>query len=54
MDAPRIKVDCTVDNCKFNHQHLCHARSLKVDAMGGHHADTSDGTCCSTSIDSHD
>ena len=53
MDAPKLQVDCTVDNCKFNKDHLCHAHSLKVDAMGNHHADTIDGTCCSTFIDNH-
>jgi hypothetical protein len=37
-----------------NKAHMCHAPSLKVDAMGNHHADTSDGTCCSTFINRHD
>ena len=53
MEGPRMQVNCTVDNCKFNKSHVCYARSLKVDAMGDHHADTSDGTCCSTFVDNH-
>lgn len=53
MDAPRMKVSCTVDNCKYNKSHMCYADSIKVDAMGDHHADTRDGTCCSTFIEDH-
>ena len=53
MDVPKLQVDCTVDNCKFNRDHLCHAPSLKIDAMGSHHAYSSESTCCSTFISQH-
>jgi hypothetical protein len=53
MSEPRMQVDCTVDNCKFNRDHLCYAHGIKVDAKGDHHANTNDGTFCSTFIDEH-
>lgn len=43
-----MKVKCSVENCKYNKEHLCHAFGLEVGAMGDGHADTSDGTCCQT------
>ena len=53
MDVPKLQVNCTVDNCKFNRDHMCFANSIKVDATGSHHANSSDGTHCSTFIDEH-
>lgn len=48
MDAPKMQVKCSVENCHFNKQNMCHADNLKVDAMGDKKAHTSDGTCCTT------
>ncbi len=50
MDAPKMKVKCSVDNCRYNKEHLCFAHGLEVSAMGSNKADTSDGTCCETFI----
>ena len=51
MDAPKMQVKCSVDNCKYNKAHMCYAGGLEVNAMGDHHAHTPDGTCCETFID---
>lgn len=50
MEAPKMKVKCGVENCHYNDQHMCHADSLEVNAMGigTNKAETSDATCCST------
>lgn len=48
MDAPRMKVKCSVDNCHYNEDHMCYADELEVNAMGDGKAETSDGTCCTT------
>ena len=52
MDAPRIRVRCGVDNCQYNKGHMCYAHKLEVNAMGDGHAHTSDGTRCSTFVES--
>ena len=51
MDAPKIRVRCSVDNCQYNKGHMCYAHTLEVNAMGEGHAHTSDGTCCSTFVE---
>lgn len=48
MSAPDMKVKCSVANCSYNKNKMCHASSLEVNAMGDGKAHTSDGTCCST------
>lgn len=48
MDAPRMKVKCSVENCNYNEDRMCHADELEVNAMGDGKAETSDGTCCTT------
>ena len=48
MDTPKIEVRCSVDNCKYNNHEICHANSLKVDTIGDCHAETSNGTSCTT------
>lgn len=50
MDAPKIKVKCSVTNCVYNKKELCFADDLEVNSMGDGFAETSDGTCCSTFI----
>ncbi|MBA1336597.1 MAG: hypothetical protein HPY66_3032 [Firmicutes bacterium] len=50
MTAPKMQVKCGVDNCHYWHNHYCTASALEVNAMGDGHADTSDGTCCTTFV----
>jgi hypothetical protein len=50
MNAPKMQVKCSVENCKHNLGRMCHAGDLEVNAMGDQHAQTSDGTCCTTFI----
>ena len=50
MHIPKMKVQCSVSNCKYNNQNYCQAESLKVNAMGDGYAKTSDGTACTTFI----
>lgn len=45
-----MQVKCGVDNCHYWHNHYCTAGALEVNAMGDGHADTSDGTCCTTFV----
>ena len=51
MDAPKMKVKCSVENCHYNKQHLCFADSLEVNASHGKNAQNSEGTCCTTFIE---
>ncbi len=48
MGSPKMQVKCSVDNCEFYKDQMCHARSLEVNTMGDGYAQTSDGTCCKT------
>ena len=48
MEAPKISVRCSVDNCTYNKNQACYASSLEVNAMGDGQAQTSDGTSCNT------
>ncbi|MHB1314248.1 MAG: DUF1540 domain-containing protein [Christensenellales bacterium] len=48
MNAPEMKVKCTVENCHFYKGNMCHADSIEVMAMGDGRAQTSEGTCCKT------
>ena len=50
MDAPKMQVKCSVENCHYNNSHICHANTLEVNAMGDGKAETSDGTCCTTFV----
>ncbi|HEX3029288.1 MAG TPA: DUF1540 domain-containing protein [Clostridia bacterium] len=52
MDAPCMKVKCSVENCDYNKSRICYADKLEVNTMGGGKAETSDGTCCTTFKDS--
>ncbi len=48
-DAPKMRVKCSVENCEYNKEHMCHANSLEVNSMGfSNKAESSDGTCCTT------
>ena len=47
-DAPKMPVECTVENCSYNQSHMCHAHKIKVNATGDRTAQTRDATCCST------
>jgi hypothetical protein len=52
MDAPRITVKCSVENCHYNKQRLCYADTLEVNAMHGKkNAETSDETRCTTFVE---
>lgn len=48
MEAPRMTVKCSVENCEYNKRRACHASALEVNAMGDGRAQTSDGTSCVT------
>jgi hypothetical protein len=48
MDAPKMKVKCSVTNCVYNKANMCYADSIEINAMGDGLAKTSDGTCCTT------
>lgn len=48
MDTPMMSVTCSVTNCHYNKEKLCHADKLDVSPMGDGHAETSAGTQCST------
>ena len=52
MEAPKMQVKCSVENCHYNKQHMCHADCLEVNAMSGgtNQAESSDSTCCKTFI----
>ncbi|WP_432665900.1 DUF1540 domain-containing protein [Wukongibacter baidiensis] len=50
MHTPQMEVKCSVSNCKYNKENLCHAKNLQVNAMGDGYAKTSDGTACSTFV----
>jgi hypothetical protein len=47
-----MQVKCNVANCQFNSNSMCTADGLEVNAMGDGKARTSDGTSCSTFINS--
>jgi hypothetical protein len=49
LKAPEMKIKCSVTNCIYNQNRMCHADSLQVDSMGDGIAETIDGTCCSPS-----
>ncbi|MDF2891706.1 MAG: hypothetical protein K0R80_2073 [Clostridia bacterium] len=51
MHAHNHAIKCNVTNCYYNDQHFCAANAIEVNAMGDGHADTSDGTACSTFVD---
>ena len=42
------QVGCSVENCQYNEDRMCHADRIDVNAMGDGKAETCDGTCCST------
>lgn len=48
MESPKMQVQCSVDSCHYNNDDMCHASSLKVDAIGDCKAETSNGTSCTT------
>lgn len=52
MSSPTMQVKCGVDNCYYNKSGFCHADALEVNAMGDGIANSSDGTCCTTFIES--
>lgn len=48
MDAPRMQVRCSVDNCHYWKNNSCNAKALEVNSMEGKNPNTSDDTCCTT------
>ena len=48
MEASKMHVRCSVNNCHYNDNQMCCADSLDVNTMGDGIAETCDGTCCST------
>jgi hypothetical protein len=48
MDAPKMSVKCSVDNCRYNKSHKCYADALEINPMSNMKAQTSDETCCTT------
>lgn len=48
MDAPKIQVKCSVNNCQYWKDQHCEASAVEVNTMGDGIAHTSDGTCCTT------
>lgn len=51
MHAHNHAIKCSVTNYSYNDQHFCSANAIEVNAMGDAHANTSDGTACSTFVD---
>lgn len=48
-DAPKMKVRCGVDECKYNKEHMCHANTLEINPMSNsNETHTSDETQCTT------
>lgn len=50
MHAHNHAIKCNVSNCNYNDQSFCSATAIEVNAIGDGHADTSDGTACSTFV----
>jgi hypothetical protein len=50
--APSMQVKCHVDNCYYYKNSMCHATSLEINPTGDRKTQTSEGTCCSTFINS--
>lgn len=48
MEAPKMQVKCSVENCHYNRNYICNAHALEVSALGDGRADTREGTCCDT------
>ena len=48
MDAPKMSVRCSVQECHHNKNQMCHADNLEVNAMNDGKVDTCSGTQCST------
>jgi len=51
MHAHNHEIKCNVSNCIYNDQHFCSATAIEVNPMGDGHANTSDGTACTTFVD---
>ena len=47
-NAPCLKVACSVENCDYNKEKMCHASSLEVNITGSSPAHSSAGTECAT------
>lgn len=48
MEAPKMHVKCSVANCHYNTDGMCHASNLEVNPMGDNNVETCSGTQCST------
>lgn len=48
MKAPKMQVKCSVTNCAYNKDSMCHAENLEVNSMGDNNVETCRGTQCST------
>jgi hypothetical protein len=48
MSVPKMQVKCGVDNCHYWKSNYCTADALEVNPSGDGHADTSEGTSCTT------
>jgi hypothetical protein len=51
MHAHNHAIKCNVTNCYYNDQHFCSANAIEVNPMGDGHAETSDGTACTTFVE---
>ncbi|MGB7605759.1 MAG: DUF1540 domain-containing protein [Lutisporaceae bacterium] len=51
MHAHNHAIKCNVSNCNYNDQNFCSATAIEVNPIGDGHADTSDGTACTTFVD---
>ena len=47
-DCPKMPVVCSVDNCQYNKDQLCHAKEILVSRSGDKKAHTPEGTFCAT------
>lgn len=53
MHAHNHSIKCNVDTCYYNDNHYCSANAIEVNPKGDGIAHTSDGTACSTFVESH-
>lgn len=48
MSEPKMPVKCSVDNCQYWHDSMCHADEIQVDKMEDKKPKTSCETQCQT------
>lgn len=52
MNTSQNQIKCNVSNCQWNIKRCCSAKEIEVNSIGDGYAKTSDGTCCSTFVNS--